>query len=134
MNIESYADLLMAAKQQPEAQRLLFVFTSAELPEDSSGEQKEKFLAREGGALSPVMCVDKLPEELGEFAALVEESRQTGMHWDVVFVAAMSGNAGLAPSSDEAEQPLMLMVEAIKNGHIGNLLPFNSDGDLVRFS
>lgn len=134
MDITSYADFLTAAKTQREAQRLLFVFTSAELPDDCSGEQKERFLAREGGALAPVMCVDKLPGEVDEFSSLVEESRQTGMHWDIVFVAAMSGNAGLAPSSDEAEQPLMLMVEAIKNGHIGNFLPFNSDGDLVRFT
>ncbi len=134
MDIASYADLLKAAKMQREAQRLLFVFTSAELPDDSSGEQKEKFVAKEGGTLSPVMCVDKLPEELGTFSDLVEESRKTGMRWDIVFVAAMSGNAGLAPSSDEAEQPLMLMVEAIKSGNIANFLPFNTAGDLVHLT
>ncbi len=134
MEIESFGDLLKAAKMQHEAQRLLFVFTSAELPDDASTEQKENFLSREGGALAPVMCVDKLPQELGTFSDLAEESRKTGMRWDIVFVAAMSGNAGIAPSSDEAEQPLMLMVEAIKNGNIANFLPFNADGDLVRLA
>lgn len=131
MDITSFADLLQTAKRQREAQRLLFVFASAELPENSSGEQKERFMAREGGALSPVMCVDKLPEELGTFSDLVEESKKTGMPWDIVFVAAMSGNAGHAPSSDEAEQPLILMVEAIRNGNITNFLPFNAAGELV---
>ena len=134
MNIESYADFLKAAKAQPEAQRLLFVFSVAELPEDPTEGQKEKFQARQGGALTPVMCVDKLPEELGDFAALVKESRETGLHWDVVFAAAMSGIAGIAPSSDEAEQPLMLMVEAIRNGHIGNFLPFDAEGELLLLS
>lgn len=134
MNIGSYADLLNAAKAQPEAQRLLFVFTCAELPDDHTDDQKELFLARKGGALAPVMCVDKLPEELGDFSDLVEEARKTGMRWDVVFIAAMSGVAGVAPSEDEAEQPLMLMVEAIKNGNTGNFLAFNREGEMVVLS
>lgn len=134
VNISSYADLLDAAKAQPEPQRLLFVFTRAELPDDSIEEQQAKFLAGEGGHLAPVMCVDKAPEELsGGFAALVEESRQTGLGWDIVFIAAMSGTAGIAPSSDEAEQPLLLMVEAVKNGNIGNFLAFDQSGEIVRF-
>ncbi|MBI2233587.1 MAG: ribonucleotide reductase subunit alpha [Micavibrio aeruginosavorus] len=133
-NIESYADLLNAAKAQPEAQRLLFVFTCAELPDDHTDDQKKSFLARRGGALAPVMCVDKLPEELGDFSDLVAESRRTGIRWDVVFVAAMSGIAGIPPTADEAEQPLLLMVEAIKNGHTGNFLAFNTEGEMVVLS
>jgi len=134
MNIANYGDLLKAAKAQPDAQRLLFVFAAAELPEDHDALQKDRFMAHEGGALAPVMCVDKLPEELGEFSDLVEESRQMSAGWDIVFIGAMSGVPGIAPSSDEAEQPLMLMVEAIKNGHIGNLLAFNQSGELVQLS
>jgi len=79
------------------------------------------------------MCVDKLPSELGSFASLVEESRQTGMSWDIVFVASMAGRAGIAPNRDEAEQPLKMMVAAIQNDRIGNFLAFNRDGELVRF-
>jgi len=33
MNISNFPDLLNAARQQPEPQRLLFVFTQSELPE-----------------------------------------------------------------------------------------------------
>ncbi|MCM2344434.1 MAG: ribonucleotide reductase subunit alpha [Alphaproteobacteria bacterium] len=134
VNITNYADLLQSARMQPDAQRLLFVFASAELPDDADEIQKERFRAGEGGTLSPVMCVDKLPVELSDFPALVEESRQTGASWDIVFVAGMSGVADIPPSSDEAEQPLMMMVEAIKNGHLGNLLAFNMQGEIVQFS
>ena len=132
MNISSFNDLLRAALQQKEPQRLLFVFTAAELPDSSDDEQKKRFLAGEGGVLSPVMCVDKLSEELGDFSNLVDESRQTGQSWDIVFVAGMSGRAGIAPNSDEAEQPLLLMVEAIKNGNISNFLAFNLQGEMVQ--
>jgi len=125
--------LLNAANEQAEPQRLLFVFAGAELPGDHTEAQKKRYDAQEGGALSPVMCVDKLPGELGSFSSLVEESRQTGMSWNIVFVASMSGRAGIAPNSDEAEQPLKMMVEAIQNGRIGNFLAFNRDGELVRF-
>lgn len=134
MNISSYDDLLRAARSQPDPQRLLFVFTAAELPEGTAEAEGERFLAREGSALSPVMCVDKLPDHLDSFAGLLAESNQTGQSWDIVFVAAMSGRAGIVPSRDEAEQPLLLMVEAIKNGNIGNFLAFNREGDIVRIT
>ena len=35
MNIASFDDLLVAARQQPEPQRLLFVFAGVELPDDA---------------------------------------------------------------------------------------------------
>lgn len=132
-SITSYSDLLKVARTQHDAQRLLFVFVAAELPDGHEETEKEHFLAGEGGALTPVMCVDKLPAELGGFADLSEESQQTGVGWDIVFVAAMSGVADIAPNSDEAEKPLGLMVDAIKNGNIKNFLAFDKDGDLVRF-
>lgn len=132
MTIVSYADLLAAAKEQAEPQRLLFVFAEAELPSGHTDAEKRRFQSREGGALAPVMCVDKLPHELGSFASLVEESRQTGKSWDIVFVSSMSGRAGIPPSSDEAAAPLKMMIEAIKNGTIGNFLTFNRNGDLVQ--
>lgn len=131
--ISSYSDLLDAAKAQSEPQRMLFVFASAGLPESSTEGQKNRHSAGEGGTLSPVMCVDKLPAELGSFSSLVEESRQTGLIWDIAFVSSMSGRAGIAPGSDEVEQPLKMMVDAIQNGRFGNLLAFNRDGELVRF-
>lgn len=129
--IASYADLMQAVQEQPEPQRLLFVFCRAELPDDASAEEKVAFERGEGGALTPVVCVDKSPEEVAAFSSLVEESRETGQPWDVVFVAAMSGRGGVAPSSDEAQQPLTMMVESIRMGHIGGYLPLDPEGQAV---
>lgn len=129
--IESYNDLIETADAQPEPQRFLFVFCRAELPEDASADEKARFERGEGGALSPVICVDKPLKEVRHFNALVEESRATGENWDVVFVAALSGRGGLAPSTDEARQPLTMMVETIRLGNVGNYLPFSQDGELL---
>lgn len=132
MNISSYEDLLVAANEQAEPQRLLFVFASAELPSGHTKSQEDLFKSRKGGALTPVMCVDKLPSELNNFASLVEESRQTGKSWDIVFVASMSVKSKGKPNSDEAEQPLKTMVEDIQKGKIGNFLVFNQEGKLIQ--
>lgn len=129
--IESYPDLIDAADAQPEPQRFLFVFCRAELPEDASGDQKARFERGEGGALSPVICVDKPLQEARRFDQLAEESRATGQAWDVVFVAALSGRGGQAPSSDEAQQPLQMMVETLRLGNVGNYLAFSRDGNLL---
>ncbi|MDP3652370.1 MAG: ribonucleotide reductase subunit alpha [Rhodoferax sp.] len=131
MNISSFDDLLMAARQQEEPQRLLFVFAGAELPADSTAAQRERFQAGQGGALVPLMCVDKTPEELPSFADLVRESSQFGQEWSIVFAAAMSGSAGVAPSSEAAEKPLQRMVEAIKAGTLGTYIPFDRQGQPV---
>jgi len=103
MNISTFSDLLQAARQQTDPQRLLFVLASAELPTDATSTQRERFLAGQGGALVPIMCVDKTPNELGSFADLTEESHQFGKTWQIVFAAALPGHGGLAPSSAAAE-------------------------------
>jgi hypothetical protein len=131
MNISSFDDLLAAARLQAESQRLLFVFASAELPEDSTPEQAARFAAGQGGALTPLMCVDKAPDEISSFAALAEESRQFGQEWALVFVASLGGQGGRAPSSQDADVPLQRMVNAIKAGTVSQFLPFNAQGEPV---
>jgi hypothetical protein len=74
------------------------------------------------------MCVDKTPEELLTFADLINESKQFGQEWSIVFAAALSGSGGLAPTSEAAEKPLERMVEAIKAGTLGTLIPFDRQG------
>ncbi len=76
--ISNYQDLILATREQPEPQRLLFVFCRSELPDEASAEETSAFERGEGGALVPVICVDKAPDEAPDFEALVEESRATG--------------------------------------------------------
>ena len=132
MSLHDFSSLLQTARSQPEPQRLLLVFASAELPPDATVEEIARFKRGEGGALAPTLCVDKAPEEIRDFATLAEESRLTGLDWDILFVAAMSGRGGHPPNSDEAVQPMQLMVEAIKGGRIGEFLAVDRHGDLVQ--
>ena len=134
MNISSFDELLRAAREQSEPQRLLFVFANAVLPDDSTPEQRVRFEAGQGGALTPLMSVDKAPEELGTFATLVEESRQFGHDWAIVFVASLSGRDGRAPTSKEADQSLQRMIESIKTGLFDSFIPFDRQGQPMLFN
>lgn len=136
MDISSFDDLLQAARMQPEPQRLLFAFAAVELPHDATPAQRARFEAGQGGALVPLMCVDKTPQELASFDALVAEARQftaPGHDWAIVFAAAMSGTLNKPPTSADAEAPLQRMVDAIKGGTHGAFIPFDRQGHPVRF-
>ncbi|NAW34592.1 ribonucleotide reductase subunit alpha [Halomonas alimentaria] len=132
MAITNFSDLLSEARLQPDAQRLLFVFTRAELPDNPSSEQRARFEQGEGGVLTPVLCVDKTPEELSDMAALVAESRNTGVEWDIVFVGALSGRGSEAPASEQAEAQLERMVESLKMGNVDQFLALDRQGEAVR--
>jgi hypothetical protein len=129
--IENFSDLIQEAKRQPQPQRLLLVFCKAELPKDATPEEAAAFERGEGGALAPAMCVDKLPGEIDGFEALCAEAAETGNQWDILFVGALSGRAGQPPSNDEADQPLRMMVESIRTGHISHFLAINRQGQAI---
>lgn len=133
MSIENFDDYLRLARVQVEEQRLLFVFAGADLPADASAAQREQFERSEGGELTPLMCVDKSINELTHFDALVAEAAEAGPPWSIVFTAAMSGRAGIAPSSADAAAPLQKMVDSIKSGQLYGLLPFDRHGEPVQF-
>jgi hypothetical protein len=80
------------------------------------------------------MSVDKAPEELGAFDALVEESRQYGQDWAIVFVASLSGCGGRAPTSKDADKPLQRMIEFIKTGSFGSFIPFDRQRQPMLFN
>jgi hypothetical protein len=134
MNISNFDEFLTAARLQPEPQRLLFVFAGVELPDDCSKAQRQGFEAGHGGAIVPLMYADKLPHELLDFAALLDESSQFEMcrDWRLVFAAALSNTPSRAPSKEDAEAPLQRMVEAIQRGEHGNFIPFDRQGQPVR--
>lgn len=123
MPITDYASLLRSARAQEQPQRLLFTFTQAQAQPGGQGK-----------SLMPVICADKLPDELGSFEALEEESKQMQTHWDVVFVAGLAGREGQPPAPEDCEAPLRAMVAAIEQGRVDSLLAFDRSGDLLRFS
>ena len=129
--MDNFDDLLAAALRQEQPQRLLLVFCGAECPPDATPAEREAFARGEGGALAPVVCVDKLPGEISSFTALLEESCAASPDWRILFVATMDGRGGYAPNSDEAVQPLRMMVEQIKGGRIASFLAVARDGCLV---
>lgn len=131
MSISSFDDFIVAARAQPEPQRLLFVFTAVELSDDCTPAQRAAFEAGEGGTLTPLACLDKSPDELISFEALLEEARQHLPDWTLVFAAALSGSKDRPPRSEDAEAPLNRMVEMIKAGTVGTLIPFDTNGHTV---
>ena len=125
--------LLRSAAEQPEPQRLLFVFATAELPEDATPAQRERFAAGDGGTLTPVMYVDKGLEDLAGYNALVAESHAAGPPWHVVFAAGLAGRNGRPPSADQVERALQTMMERVRGGMIDSFLALAPSGEALHF-
>ena len=132
--INHFDDLLHAARAQRERQRLLLVFAGTELPADATPEQRARFAQGEGGALVPVMYVDKKPDELQSFDELVEESRHTGQSWDMMFVGCLSGQGGREPDDDTVQKALETMIMSIQGGIVAHLLAYRPNGEQVRLA
>lgn len=132
MDISHFNDLLIAARGQAEPQRLLLVFAGASLPAGASAEQRARFEAGESGELAPLMCVDKDPDELADFATLVGEAVTEGPQWALVFAAALSGTGGRPPTDRQIDVALQRVVEAVKSGNLSGLIPFDRQGEAVQ--
>ena len=126
--------LLQAAASQPEPQRLLFVFAGAELPPDASPAERARFESGRGGALVPLACVDKAPDELGSFEALVAESRHASPPWRIVFIAGLPAQGGRPPSPALVDSALQAMVEKVRSGRFDGYLALGTDGEPLSFS
>lgn len=131
MTISSFDDLLLAACEQPQAQRLLLVFASADLPDDATPAQRAAFEQGAGGALVPAMCVDKTPDEVGSFERLSHEAAQFGPPWRVLFASSLSGAGDQPPTSAAAGPALERMVAAIKAGQLANVVAFDAQGQAM---
>ncbi|HEY9217049.1 MAG TPA: ribonucleotide reductase subunit alpha [Phenylobacterium sp.] len=129
MNAQShFQQLLAAALGEPQPQRLLFVFAASELPEDASPAQRERFEQGLGGALTPLMCVDKAPEDLPSFEALCEEAAGAGPSWDIMFAASLAGVDGKPPAKAQIDGALESMIDAIRVGGAGRFAAFAKSG------
>lgn len=107
--ISTFSELLKAAEEQEQPQRLLLLFAKAD---GQSGKKK----GEQEGSLSPVMCVDKLPEEITSFSALSEEADSISKEWDFMFVVGLSGENGNPPSPEDAEPYLNQMANNLATG------------------
>ena len=131
MEISHFDDLLAAAREQAEPQRLLLVFAGASLPAGATAEQRARFEAGESGELAPLMCVDKDPATLADFATLAGEAATMEPGWVLVFAGALSGAGGRAPSEGQVDAALQRLVEAVKSGQLSGLIPFDRQGQAV---
>jgi hypothetical protein len=128
---QHFPQLLAAAAAEPEPQRLLFVFAGAELPENATPEQDARFRSGRGGALAPLMCVDKAPRDLEDFAALVLEAERAGPPWSVVFAASLSGQAGRPPDKARIDLALETMTAAVRDGRFAGFAAYGPEGEFL---
>lgn len=128
-----FDQLLRAAGAQPQPQRLLFVFAESELPPDADAQQRADHASGRGGALTPLVCVDKAPSELSTFDTLVQESREACPPWQVVFIAALGGQGGREPAAALVEGALKTMVENVRTGRFGGYMALDVRGEPLLF-
>ena len=132
--ITDFDSYLAAAQQQPEPQRLLFIFVRTVLPEDADATEIARFEAGAGGSLLPVMYVDKRPQEVAGFEALREESHQQGEDWQIVLTAALAGRGGRVPTDEDVDQAFNSLIANIHaGGDLSGMLAFDREGDPVQF-
>ena len=134
MNSTAFDQLLAAARAQPDAQVLLFVFAGCELPANATPDQRQRYQQGRGGTLTPLMCVEKTLDELSTFDALVEESRAVGPPWEVVFAAGLGGRGGQPPAPQAVDAALHGMVEQVKQGAVDRMLALSRRGETLAFA
>lgn len=128
-----FQQLVAAALAQQTPHRLLFVFAAVALPDAPTPEQRERHRLGRGGTLTPLMCVDKAPEDLAGFDVFAAEAATAGPPWGLVFAAALAGRDGYAPAKPDIDRALENMVEAVNTGAIQRFLAFDTAGDPVVF-
>lgn len=141
--LETFDDLIRAAREQSTRQRFLFVFAKATLPGDAKPEQITRYHAREGGALIPVMYADKAEYELTGFNNLAAEAQHTvdalgvGVEtdWDLVIVGCLDGHGADEPTELEVDSALHGILRAMRLGQsLAHLIAFDRHGHPVQFA
>jgi len=123
----TYDALLELARSKKEAQRILFVFAESTKRIDGEGDSSDF-------SITPVMFIDKELHELSDFPTLIEDSKETGKNWDLVFVAGLLGKVNELPSFPETDQQLDSMVKAINQGEIERFAVYKADGSIAELS
>lgn len=108
--ISSFEDLINVASQQQDAQRLLMLFAKAEVEDSQQSDEQSK------GSITPIMCVDKLPQEVASFDALTKEADNINNDWNFILIAGLTGKGTVPPTSEEADHYLNKMVNDVSSG------------------
>ena len=132
-NISNFDDLLHAAREVDhlQAQSLLFVFVQAELPEGSTHDEHAQFAAGQGGALVPVMSVDRRPHKMVSMKSLIAEAQNFDCEWSLVFVSTLTGMGTTPPSIVSVDAALNRMIASIKAGQLASMIPFDRQGNAI---
>lgn len=132
--ITDFQSLLDVARAEQDPQQFLFIFAKTELPDEHDSQQAESYHAGQGGALVPVMYVDKMPEELTTFNDLVTESQQMSDNWQIVIVAIIGGFNGQPPGPEQTEDAFKNLIGQLKaGGNLDQLLAFDRNGEPLQF-
>ncbi len=127
--ISMFDDLLQMTNEQPDPQRLLFLFANTEETNKSRKQDDKK------GTIEPTMVVDKLPSELTDFAALVKEADKINKDWNFVFIACLGGEKRMPPTSEDAEPYLNRMTNDIVTGNnINQYVVFDRQENPIQLS
>ncbi|MCL1127076.1 ribonucleotide reductase subunit alpha [Shewanella surugensis] len=127
--IKKFNDLLKMTNEHTQPQRLIFLFAHAEAKNSKKSKQHQQ------GTISPIMCVDKLPEELNDFAALMKEADAIDTHWNFIFIASVSGENGETPTTEHAGPYLNKMAHDIETGNdVGRYIIFDRDENLIELA
>ena len=63
-----------------------------------------------------MVCVDKLPEEIESFEALVAEADNISKDWSFILIAGLAGENGKASTIEEADPYLNQMTNGLTMG------------------
>ena len=74
---------------------------------------KEKGIS---GTITPVICVDKTPDEITSFEDFVKEADSINSDWDMMFIAGLSGENNEMPTPEDADPILNQMVNNLMSG------------------
>ncbi len=125
--ITNFSELLVTASNQDQPQRLLFLFAKAQ------NEAKTK--NKQSGTISPVMCVDKLPEEMTSFKDFIKEADAINKDWNFIIIAGLNGTNGQTPTPEDAETHLNNMTKMLASGqNLSQFVIFDRDENPVSIS
>ncbi|PCI72011.1 MAG: ribonucleotide reductase subunit alpha [Gammaproteobacteria bacterium] len=105
----NFKKMIDAAKAQEQPQRILIMLAKSEVEEND----KEKGMS---GTITPVICVDKTPDEITSFEDFIKEADSINSDWDMMFIAGLSGENNEMPTPEDADPILNQMVNNLMSG------------------